>query len=283
MQADDQVGLFIAQNIRFSGDKRPSSLASNTVTLPKSAVDIVGMNGEQYVRFTASEVHGRAAEQSAWESGNQLILTEQNTVTSYTVSCAFDEGYTEGSLWKLTESEKFYAVDYDLNGGTGHGYDREYVLAGDYTLKAAPKNGEREFLGWSDGSAIHQPGGTVKVTGPITFTAQWKPDEITITFDPNDGSVTPKSVRLTPGSALSGLPVPTRSGSYAFDGWYTEQIGGTKVDTGTVFRKSTTLYAHWTYTGGGSHDHDRTSYALRYESNGGTVYRDEHYGYGSMV
>ena len=77
MQADDQVGLFIAQNIRFSGDKRPSSLASNTVTLPKSAVDIVEINGEQYVRFTASEVDGRAAEHSAWESGNQLILTEQ--------------------------------------------------------------------------------------------------------------------------------------------------------------------------------------------------------------
>lgn len=283
MQADNQVGLFIAQNIRFSVDKRPSSLASNTVTLPKSAVDIVEINGEQYVRFTASEVDGRAAEHSAWESGNQLILTEQNTVTSYTVSCAFDDGDADGTLWKLTESEKFYAVNYDLNGGTGYGYDREYVLAGDYTLKAAPKNGEREFLGWSDGSAIHQPGGTVKVTGPITFTAQWKPDEITITFDPNDGSVTPKSVRLTPGSALSGLPVPTRSGSYAFDGWYTERIGGTKVDTGTVFRKSTTLYAHWTYTGGGSHDHDQTSYALRYESNGGTVYRDEHYGYGTMV
>ena len=44
---------------------------------------------------------------------------------------------------------------------------------------------------------------------------------------------------------LSALPTPTRGG-YTFDGWFTEQNGGTAVTAETVYDKNTTLYAHWT-------------------------------------
>ena len=43
---------------------------------------------------------------------------------------------------------------------------------------------------------------------------------------------------------------PTMTG-YTFDGWYTEKSGGTKITTDTVFSANTTVYAHWTYIGGG--------------------------------
>ncbi len=44
-----------------------------------------------------------------------------------------------------------------------------------------------------------------------------------------------------------GLPTPLRDG-YTFDGWYTEEEGGTPVTNDTVFTgtSDTTLYAHWT-------------------------------------
>lgn len=67
----------------------------------------------------------------------------------------------------------------------------------------------------------------------------------TVTFDANDGSVTPTSAETGTDGKLATLPTPTRSGSYSFDGWYTMKEGGTKVDTNTVFTAAATIYAHW--------------------------------------
>ena len=55
----------------------------------------------------------------------------------------------------------------------------------------------------------------------------------------------------TIGGKLTSLPTATRSGSYSFDGWYTAASGGTQITTAYVFSANTTVYAHWTYTGGG--------------------------------
>ena len=58
---------------------------------------------------------------------------------------------------------------------------------------------------------------------------------------------------------------PTMTG-YTFDGWYTAVSGGEKVTTSTVFTENSTIYAHWTRTGGGSsggsHSGGSTSYAI---------------------
>jgi len=93
------------------------------------------------------------------------------------------------------------------------------------------------------------------------------PAEYTITFDANGGSVSPATAETEDGK-LASMPTPVRSGSYSFDGWYTAASGGTKVTTDTVFENDTTIYAHWTYTGGssgGSSDDDTSS------SSGNTV------------
>ena len=68
----------------------------------------------------------------------------------------------------------------------------------------------------------------------------------TITFDANDGTVTPSSAITDVDGKLANLPAdPTRDG-YTFDGWYTDATGGTKVTIDTEFTKNTTVYAHWT-------------------------------------
>ena len=109
------------------------------------------------------------------------------------------------------------------------------------------------------------------VQGGLTFTGIWtreavKPAEYTVTFDANGGSVSPASAITGTDGRLSDLPTPTRSGSYSFDGWYTAVSGGEKVTTSTVFTENSTIYAHWTRTGGGSsggsHSGGSTSYAI---------------------
>ncbi|MGI6181321.1 MAG: InlB B-repeat-containing protein [Agathobaculum sp.] len=72
----------------------------------------------------------------------------------------------------------------------------------------------------------------------------------TVIFNANGGSVTVSSAETNAAHKLDILPTPTRSGSYRFDGWYTEAKGGTEVTANTVFVSDSTIYAHWTYTGG---------------------------------
>ena len=73
--------------------------------------------------------------------------------------------------------------------------------------------------------------------------------DCTITFDGNGGTPSVSSMTTT-NQKLSSLPSASRS-KHSFDGWYTEESGGTKITTDTEFPADTTVYAHWTYTGGG--------------------------------
>ena len=72
---------------------------------------------------------------------------------------------------------------------------------------------------------------------------------LTVTFDPNGGTLadTDKTRSLMTGDTYGTLPVPSYEG-HNFAGWYTEKVGGTKIEdstTVTVFGTQT-LYAHWT-------------------------------------
>ena len=92
-----------------------------------------------------------------------------------------------------------------------------------------------------------------------------------VTFDGNGGTPSVGSMTTT-NQKLPSLPSASRSGSYSFDGWYTEKSGGTKITTATVFHANTTVYAHWTYIGGGGGGYNPpvTYYTLRFETGGGS-------------
>ena len=96
------------------------------------------------------------------------------------------------------------------------------------------------------------------------------PTEFTVIFDGNDGTPSVGSM-TTANQKLSSLPIASRS-KHSFDGWYTEKSGGTKITTDTVFSANTTVYAHWTYTGGGGGGYNPpvTYYTLRFETGGGS-------------
>ena len=100
---------------------------------------------------------------------------------------------------------------------------------------------------------------------------KYQTTEFIVIFDGNGGTPSVGSMTTT-NQKLPSLPSASRSGSYSFDGWYTEKSGGTKITTDTVFSAKTTVYAHWTYIGGGGGGYNPpvTYYTLRFETGGGS-------------
>ena len=76
-------------------------------------------------------------------------------------------------------------------------------------------------------------------------------DEVTITFDPNGGTLNAgdETKAVQHNGTYGEMPTPIRSG-YHFDGWYTEKNGGSKVDANTsvTTKEAHMLYACLLYT-----------------------------------
>mgnify|MGYP004595295135 CR=1 FL=1 len=67
---------------------------------------------------------------------------------------------------------------------------------------------------------------------------------VIILKDSSDGSS--KTISVNPEGAFDNLPTLVKE-DRTFDGWYTEEVGGTVVTTSTLYKtvNTTTLYAHW--------------------------------------
>ena len=136
---------------------------------------------------------------------------------------------------------------------TGVNTTMEYSTASDFSTKTACTGSE--ITGLANGTyyvrvaetTTHKAGAAATVSVPAYTSGT--PTEYTITFNVNGGSGTIPS-QTTSGQKLSSLPTATHSGSYSFAGWYTAASGGTQITTAYTFSADTTVYAHWTYTGG---------------------------------
>ena len=175
-------------------------------------------------------------------------------------------------------SDGLKAVTLDLGGGKlGGSSDAIQIIVKNGSEFTAPMSGgltrpdgdTGSYFKWlgSDGK-LYAPGASVPAD-VTALTVQWTAPTYTVTLHANGGSVSPASVTTGADGKLASLPTPTRS-SYSFNGWYTEKNGGTKVTTDTVFHANTTVYAHWTYTGGGYYYPPVTYYTLRFETGGGS-------------
>lgn len=159
------------------------------------------------------------------------------------------------TIAKAAPAEFTISVKTDGNG-TASASPAKAAADTEITLTATPNKGYH-FKEWeviSGGVTIKDekflmPNDNVEVKAIFEKDAP-APTEFIVTFDGNDGTPSVGSMTTT-NQKLSSLPSASRSGSYSFDGWYTEKSGGTKITTDTVFHANTTVYAHWTYTGGG--------------------------------
>ena len=169
-------------------------------------------------------------------AGNESALQSALVVrrgTQYTVTIADDGNGTATAT--PAAAEEGMEVTLSAEPKTGYHFKEWQVVSGSVTIV------NNKFI---------MPSGGVKIRAIFEEDAASTPGEFTISFDGNGG--TPSVGRMTTtDQKLASLPDASRSGSYTFDGWYTEKNGGTEITTATVFVADTTVYAHWTYIGGG--------------------------------
>lgn len=171
-----------------------------------------------------------------------------------------------------TATRRSYTATFNGNGGTPSPSTITKTYGSELgTLPTATRTGYT-FLGWytasSGGTKISS---TTKITGNVTYYAQWSINSYTLTYNVNGGNaVSPTSKSIQYGSAYGTLPTPTKNSdaefTYAFAGWYTAASGGTQVTANTTMGAgNTTIYAHWTAT--------RRSYTIGYQTTYGSLNR----------
>ena len=217
--------------------------------------------------------------------------TARNTPGTYTVvptaalKSGWDERYSlnrvNGTLTVEDKVEELFTVTVTSGGnGTASASPSKAVAGAEITLSATPDKGYH-LKEWQvesptglvvTNNKFTMPDSNVEVKAIFEKDAPPAPTEFIVTFDGNGGTPSVGSMTTTD-QKLTFLPSASRSGSYSFDGWYTEKSGGTKITTDTVFSANTTVYAHWTYTGGGGgggYNPPVTYYTLRFETGGGS-------------
>ena len=225
------------------------------------------------ISLTATPDKGYHLKEWQVESPAGLVITN-NKFTMPDTNVAIKAIFEEDAPPAPTE----FTITVKTDGnGTASASHAKAVVGTEIRLTATPNKGYH-FKEWqviSGGVTIKDdkftmPDGNVEVKAIFEKDAPPAPPEFIVTFDGNGGTPSVGSMTTT-NQKLTSLPSASRSGSYSFDGWYTDKSGGTKITTDTVFSANTTVYAHWTYIGGGGgYNPPVTYYTLRFETGGGS-------------
>lgn len=178
------------------------------------------------------------------------------------IAGTFGKNYKNKVEAKCTVTPASYLVTFDPNGGRVSPTSTAVTIGKKYGPLPTPNRYGYDFDGWY----TEKIGGKDKevtetdVVGtnpPTTLYAHWTAGKCLVALNANggkidtaSGQVSKKNYTATYGSKYNFLPTPTRTGGYSFDGWYTEETGGTKVtsDTTVTTTKTHILYAHWHFT-----------------------------------
>lgn len=174
----------------------------------------------------------------------------------------YGKTYSNQATAKCTVTPASYLVTFDPNGGRVSPASTAVTIGKKCGPLPTPNRYGYDFDGWY----TEKIGGedkkvtettTVGTYPPTTLYAHWTAKKCLVALSANggkidtaNGQVNTKNYTATYGSKYNFLPTPTRTEGYTFDGWYTEQTGGTKItsDTTVTTTQTHTLYAHWHLT-----------------------------------
>ncbi|MEI6579393.1 MAG: InlB B-repeat-containing protein, partial [Eubacteriales bacterium] len=132
-----------------------------------------------------------------------------------------------------------------------------------------PQKTDYVFLGWytspeGAGTQVFSTS-SATISAPQTLYAFWIPVmTTTVTFDAQDGSVSPATKEVTSGDTYGFLPVPTKTG-WTFGGWFTNTNGGginIYSTTMVTITSAQILFAKW---------NDINTCLLTFDAQGGLV------------
>ena len=211
------------------------------------------------------------------DDGNAVYSTYSKISNDWINTKVKKENITLSAVWK-----KLYTYTLDQTGVTTegtktiYGVEEKGVYLNNYQTKITkipqlPTKKGHTFGGYytkanGQGTQLIDSSGNITSSFTIsnygTLYPKWTANQYTVTLNPNGGSVSPTSIKVTYGNKYSSLPTPTKDGN-TFDGWYTASSGGTKItnDTTVSITAAQTLYAHWT----------PKTYTVTFNANGGTV------------
>lgn len=202
----------VYSNVTIKSDAA-ETMISNMVFANNTGTPIEMTSGKvTFARMTVQEAPGFAVVLKA--DSVQMNLLGDIKLSSGSDNAVISKNVTMGKADQSTTSKLIL--------------DGNYLVCGDITNES--------MVSFSSGEIIHLT--EEEYESMLTSSI--------VTFDPNGGTVDVTEKLVYYGQAYGELPVPTRTG-YAFEGWYTEKDGGTKVtaDTVATVLANQTLYAHW--------------------------------------
>ncbi len=154
-------------------------------------------------------------------------------------------GYSNMTFTAVWNQTITHNVKFDLNGGTGTVSPMSVAEGSSFTLPlySGTKTGYT-FDGWQYNGTTYKPGTSMTMGSfDMTFTASWKQSgtTYTVTFDPNGGFCSTKTLQTDFDHKLPNLPNATRDG-YKFEGW---TYNGSTITLNTQFNKDCTVHAQW--------------------------------------
>ena len=247
-----------------SGDTEIKALWENSVITPTTYTVTVGNDGNgtgtatPSTAATGTEITLTAMPKEGYHFKEWQVISGGVTIKNNKFTMPNDNVEVKAVFEEDVPAPTEFTITMKTDGnGTASASHAKAIVGTEITLSATPKTGYH-FKEWQviSGSVTIKdnkfimPNDNVEVKAIFEKDAPPAPTEFTITFDGNGGTPSVDSMTTT-NQKLTSLPSASRSGSYSFDGWYTEESGGTKITTDTEFPADTTVYAHWTYTGGG--------------------------------
>ena len=185
--------------------------------------------------------------------------TSGTKVTENTVVPETDVTYY--ARWTARNDTKYTVIHQQMNldGTTYTTVDTE-ELKGKTDSKVTP-----DVKSYEGFTAPEKQEVTIKADGSTTVTYKYTRNKYTLTYNPNGGSVSPKSIKADYDAEIT-LPTPTRKytityntngGSsvtnstvdYTFNGWYTKASEGDKRTYTKMPAYNETLYAQWASSG----------------------------------
>ena len=201
--------------------------------------------------------------ENKWNNTGKYLLTENVILNAH---------------WDLVN----YSITYNLNGGnnstlnpTEYNYDSETIAL------ANPSRTGYTFLGWFSTSTFEEETRVTSILthsyGDVELYAKWVANKVTVSYNSNGGTGEMTDSEFTYNGAAQALKgnAFSRTG-YTFAGWK-DNNGNTFTNIPASYfteeEKELTLYAQWNVN----------SYALSYNSNGGTAKETVNVNYGEVL